>query len=173
MAKSITVTVNAEKIEKRLVTYLEKEITRVCRDMILIIRDEIPLDGPNPGKSQWRKDVSRAIRLLAVETANGIVTGKIGLPYEKDSREDIIAMIIDQGHAGEIWARPGEDVYDDDMYLHTSTAKSRRRIPQLEQEGVDFKANAMKRIKPQFDQQMAYVVANIPKNLFYGCIKFS
>jgi hypothetical protein len=105
-------------------------------------------------------------KILSVEIANSVVTGKVGPGYLVDSREYIIAMIIDQGHAGEIWTRPGEETYDSDMYLHTSKASATVRIQQFEQTGTNFMKNAIARMRSRFDLEMKHAMANIPKSIF-------
>lgn len=90
----------------------------------------------------------------------------------QDSREYIIAMIIDKGHSGPIFTRPGEEVYDDDMYLRESSALVTREIPQFYQEGSDFMENAKKRMRLRFDLEMEAIFSNIPKKIFSRNMRF-
>jgi flagellar basal body rod protein FlgG len=96
-----------------------------------------------------------------------------------DSREYIIAMIVDQGHKDSIYTRPGQITYNDEMYMvnadgtpHISSALTSYRIPQFEQEGIGFIEAAKRRARSRFDTEMQYAINNIPKSIFSNNMGF-
>lgn len=145
-------------------------IDELCDKMLKIIRDEIPLYGDAPGRTQWREELREQFKKLYVGVDGKYVIGRVGAIFPA-MREYIIAMLVDQGHNEDgLWTKPGELTYTTDMRIthegepHISSAKTRYRMPWFEQKGTDFMKNAEERISRDWDRQVEAAIHNFPIN---------
>ena len=143
--------------------------------LIELMRDELEktTHGGAPGKPAWREKVSQDIHRVFESIANDVIEIGVGLDYSEGTWEHVRAMLIAYGSGSEagggaIWAGPpGREVWNDDLSgRKQSEAHGEYPLPaEFNQKGNDFVNNAMRRMKPFFDDIIDDAIRTMPQGV--------
>lgn len=160
-----------------LKSYLIEAMDDAVDKCIEISQDELTRNRKSKtGKSKWWDMMRNDVKELNRSVANELIEASVGLPYD-DVAKQIIAMLTEEGHAGEIWTKPGQPVFDSEMVPTRSRAVAAYRIPHFEQTGVHWMENVRKMLGPTGGNLYISIIRNamehLPESVFEGCIKVS
>lgn len=173
-----TVQIQRDKLLSGIRQAIIAELEAETETLLSIMRREIhrTTHGGAPGKPDWRDELEQELREVYRVIANGVIEFGVGLPFESyaDAGYKFVrAMVIVYGSGSKvgnppIQSRPGEIVWDDDLYeRQPSTAKSAFLLPEeFNQTGNDFIRVSMELMKTHFEAMLAVLPQKIADRLF-------
>lgn len=122
-----------------------------------------------PFRQEWIDDMIFELKNDVYLASNGYVTAIAGLPDAKRKEDLMKREVIEHGQTKPLMTKPGEAVFG--KYFeneHVSRAIETRRLPNLEQEGLHWFEDAVKKFNIHIDALKDMIIHNnMPNPLNY------
>lgn len=160
-------------ISKYTTIYMEKAVKR----LIAILEQEAIMhqDGGGPGHSDWRKQIASNMKEVERKITNTLQEYWVGYDSDNTISGDMMAYIVMHGvgagaGGATLMAGPaGRPVFDGNLGVKRSEAKSVYPLPNFDQKGNEWLQSAADIFRVEFPDIIGEIAYSIPRSEIVAC----
>lgn len=173
----IIITFDPVKTQQVISKYTSIYMDKAVKRLIAILEQEAIMhqDGGGPGHSDWRKQIASNMKEVQRNITQTIQEYWVGYDSDDTVRGDLMAYIVMHGvgagaGGATLTAGPtGRPVFDGDLGIKRSEAKSVYALPNFDQKGNEWLQSAADIFGKEFPDIIGEIAYSIPRAEVVAC----